>query len=203
MVFVTGNGTPTEGFIIGIMALPQGFVGGVDTQNTSMKLYDEGALNSRTITADNGAVLIQGNDGSKTQELWIGSYLSIVRSRYPNVFHPRKAAFRAGNVTATQWNDANIGDYSVAMDVLPLPQEPIWCGYWFWFHCFRNLFNGNGLGQYGFWRAYYSFSLGQNSTASGWSSTALGRVSTASGSQSMVFGHGLTVSGANSYWYWK
>ena len=30
-------------------------------------------------------------------------------------FYPRKAALRAGNVSGTQWDDANIGDYSIAM----------------------------------------------------------------------------------------
>src|SRR5438034_1881309 len=33
----------------------------------------------------------------------------------PILWYPRRAAFRAGSVAGTQWDDANVGDYSVAL----------------------------------------------------------------------------------------
>ena len=43
------------------------------------------------------------------------------------MWYPKKAAFRAGKVDATQWSDANIGNDSVAMGLIPkqtgLPQQ--------------------------------------------------------------------------------
>ncbi|MEZ4794332.1 MAG: tail fiber domain-containing protein [Flavobacteriaceae bacterium] len=200
MVFVTGNGTPTEGFYYWDNGTTSwvSVGGGVDTQNTLDEAYDEGGAGTgRTITADNGAVLIQGNDGvQNTGTFGSGATLALSGAGTRMFFYPRKAAFRAGNVTATQWNDANIGDYSVAMG-----RSTIASGTYDVAIGFGSTASGTystAMGWANTASGAYSFSLGQNSTASGWSSTALGRVSTASGSQSMVFGHGLTVSGANS-----
>ena len=200
MVFVTGNGTPTEGFYYWDNGTTSwvSVGGGVDTQNTLDEAYDEGGAGTgRTITADNGAVLIQGNDGvQNTGTFGSGATLALSGAGTRMFFYPRKAAFRAGNVTATQWNDANIGDYSVAMG-----RSTIASGTYDVAIGFGSTASGTystAMGWANTASGAYSFSLGQNATASGWSSTALGRVSTASGSQSMVFGHGLTVSGANS-----
>jgi len=41
--------------------------------------------------------------------------LSISGSGSRMFFYPRKSAFRAGNVNSTQWDDVNIGNYSIAM----------------------------------------------------------------------------------------
>ncbi|MEZ4816571.1 MAG: tail fiber domain-containing protein [Flavobacteriaceae bacterium] len=172
--------------------------GGVDTQNTLDEAYDEGGAGTgRIITADNGAVLIQGNDGfQNTGTFGAGTALTLSGAGTRMFFYPRKAAFRAGNVTATQWNDANIGDYSVAMG-----RSTIASGTYDTAIGFGSTASGTystALGWANTASGAYSFSLGQNSLASGWSSTVLGRISTASGSQSMIFGHGLTVSGDNS-----
>ncbi|MEZ4777838.1 MAG: hypothetical protein R2786_00450 [Flavobacteriaceae bacterium] len=172
--------------------------GGVDTQNTLDEAYDEGGAGlGRTITADNGAVLVQGNDGfQNTGTFGAGATLALSGSGTRMFFYPRKAAFRAGNVTATQWNDANIGDYSVAMG-----RSTIASGTYDTAIGFGSTASGTystALGWANTASGAYSFSLGQNSLASGWSSTVLGRISTASGSQSMVFGHGITASGDNS-----
>lgn len=40
------------------------------------------------------------------------------------IWYPRKAAFRAGFVNGTQWNESNIGDYSVAMGRNTLANSP-------------------------------------------------------------------------------
>ncbi len=78
---------------------------------------------------------------------------------------PAKGAFRAGNVTGTQWDDGNIGLYSFAM--------------------------GDGTTA----SAQLSTALGEFTTASGGASTALGDGSLASGGASLATGFGTTASG--------
>ncbi len=172
--------------------------GGVDTQNTLDEAYDEGGAGlGRTIVADNGAISIQGNDGLEvTGTFGTGSTIGPSGAGTRMFFNPRKAAFRAGNVTATQWNDANVGDYSVAMG-----RATTASGTYDVAIGFGSLATGSystALGWANRASGAYSVSIGQNSTASGWSSTALGRVSTASGSESMVFGHDSSISGTRA-----
>lgn len=81
------------------------------------------------------------------------------------LWHPRKAAFRAGYVESTEWNEAAVGEYSVA---------------------FGNVNIASG---------YASSATGFYSTASGWSSTAAGFANTASGWASTAFGSMNTVDG--------
>ncbi|MCB1782924.1 MAG: hypothetical protein KDI13_02920, partial [Alphaproteobacteria bacterium] len=83
-------------------------------------------------------------------------------------FDPTKAAFRAGFVTGTQWDNANIGKYSIAMGT-----------------------NTTASGQ-------YSTALGEWSLASGVASTALGLATTASGVQSTAMGYYTKASGNDS-----
>ena len=168
------------------------------TGNTLDQSYDQGGAGvGRTITADNGAVLVQGNDGfQNTGTFGSGSVLGLTGSGTRLFFYPRKAAFRAGFAFGTNWNDVNIGNYSVAMgnSTMATNDYDVAIG-----------IGSNATGSYSTALGWantasgaYSFSLGQNATASGWSSTALGRVSSALGSQSMVFGHNSTISGDNS-----
>jgi hypothetical protein len=79
-------------------------------------------------------------------------------------WYPGKAAFRAGLVSGTQWNDANIGDFSLAFGV-----------------------NTTASG-------YASFASGAGSTASGKTSIAMGQSASASGNYSMAIGSGNTAS---------
>jgi len=57
---------------------------------------------------DDGAILAVGTYNSGWTEPNLGAGTRLL-------WYPRKAAFRAGYVSSTQWDDANIGDYSVAM----------------------------------------------------------------------------------------
>ncbi len=84
------------------------------------------------------------------------------------MWYPRKAAFRAGRQTLTDWDDANIGYYSTA---------------------FGNTTKASGQG---------SFVVGQSTIASGTNSTAMGNTTTASGSASTAMGDGTIASGAQS-----
>ena len=87
------------------------------------------------------------------------------------IWNPRKAAIRAGDVTSTQWNDGNVGDYSVA-------------------------FGSNNTASGG----YSGVGGGYGNTASGqYSTVAGGWVNTASNTSSTVGGgYWNAASGASS-----
>jgi len=198
MVFVTGNGTPSKGFYYWdngttTWVSVNGAGGG-----TLDQAYDQGGAGlGRTVIADSGAVLIGGDDGlQNTGTFGSGATLALSGGGTKMFFYPRKAAFRAGNVTATQWNDANIGDYSVAMG-----RSTTASGIYDVAIGFGAIASGTystALGYANTATGPYSMSLGQDSDATGWSSTVLGRSSAASGSQSMVFGHNTNISGTRA-----
>jgi len=150
-----------------IKNIPAGFADGVDntdagagdnlgnhtaTQNLNMANY--GITNVSTITASGGGLLFDGNVGSILKE-GAGTRL---------LWYPAKSAFRAGYVNGTQWDDTNIGYYSVAM------------GY-----------NTRASGQ-------YSTAMGEGTTASNWYSTAMGYHTTASGHFSTAMGRDTNAS---------
>jgi hypothetical protein len=101
-----------------------------------------GLLLSGTVTGIGGQSTVPA-EGSGTRLMW----------------YPEQAAFRAGHVNGTQWDDANIGSYSVAM------------GY-----------NARASGNYG-------TAMGKDVVAAQVYSTAFGEFSTASGATSVALGN--------------
>ena len=136
------------------------------SQNTLNQAYDEGGNGAgRTITADAGAFKVAGTDGV----VFTGAYDSgtIPATGYGTrmMWYPKKAAFRAGRVIGTEWDNNNIGEYSMAM------------GY-----------NTTASGD-------YSTAMGRSTTASGYYSTAMGWSTTASGRISTVMGYSTEAIG--------
>jgi hypothetical protein len=94
------------------------------------------------------------------------------------MWYPNKAAFRAGGISGTQWDAANIGDYSVAIgqDVR------------------ASASNATAFGLRSTAAQVTSFAAGEDNTASGASSVALGyHAHTNARSGSFVFGDRSTV----------
>lgn len=85
------------------------------------------------------------------------------------MWYPGKYAFRAGQVSLAQWDDANVGDGSVA------------------------------FGQNNTASGVFSFVAGHGSSASGASAAAIGALSTASGSGSIALGTGNTASASGAF----
>jgi hypothetical protein len=143
-----------------------GFIG-----NTLDQAYDNGGAGlGRTIIADTNPVRINGNDGFLvTGTFGTGSTLDVTGAGTRAFFYPKKAAFRTGFVDGTQWDDANIGDYSFATG--------------------RNT-RATGM---------YSMAVNENNLASGQSSSAFGVSSTASGQNSFSAGNSTQASGFNSF----
>lgn len=104
-------------------------------------------------------------------------------------WYPGKAAFRAGYVSSTQWNDANIGQYSVAFgsDSIASGQDSAAFG--------NSTASGSNSVAMGTSVAsnMNSVAIGSGSTASGEWSVAIGNDSTASGTGSTAFGSGLAL----------
>ncbi|MEM5771828.1 MAG: hypothetical protein QW790_03785, partial [Candidatus Aenigmatarchaeota archaeon] len=139
-LWILGNG---DSYIMGKL--------GIGTQTPNLRL-----------TIDNdGGILAMGTFGS-------GELLSVSGAGTRLIWYPRKAAFRVGYVTGNEWNEENIGAYSIAM------------GY-------GTMASGN-----------YSTALGYNTTSSGNYSTALGYGTIASGNYSTAIGRAINVSGENS-----
>jgi hypothetical protein len=152
---------------------------GNDT-GTLDQAYDfGGAGNGRTITADAGAVLINGTDGLVSTGTLNSGAIAPSGAGVKMFWNPRKAAFRAGNVSGTQWNDANVGQNSIAFGV-------------------NTIASGNSsvaIGNSSLASGISSVSFRGN--ASGASSTSFG--GNASGSNSTSFGSGTNATGSNSF----
>lgn len=126
--------------------------------------YDFGGAGlGKTITADAGAVLINGTDGLVSTGTFGSGALAPSGAGTRMVWNPRKAAFRVGTATGTQWDDASIGNGSVAFS------NAIASGF--------NSFAGSGGSASG----TSSFAYGSGATATGQSSFALGQGASVSG----------------------
>jgi len=98
------------------------------------------------------------------------------------MFYPGKGAFRAGSVDGTQWDDANVGFYSVALGG-------------------NSTSSGHGSTAMGLATkasGYASTAMGEYTTASGRSSTSMGNFTTSSGVYSTAMGTYTVASGKSS-----
>jgi len=98
------------------------------------------------------------------------------------MWYPDKAAFRAGIVSGSEWDQANVGVYSMA-----------W-GY----NTTASAIAAMAMGYSTTASGSYSTAIGYNTTASGLYATAMGYSAIASGSYSTATGHGSTSSGSRS-----
>jgi hypothetical protein len=116
---------------------------------SSFQLLNSSGLTRLRLNADGGFYVGGTYNSGNIPVSGIGTRL---------MWYPRKAALRSGYVSSTQWNEASIGDYSVAIG-------------------FNTIASGSN-----------SFAAGNGSNASGGNSMAFGLGATASGSGSTAFG---------------
>jgi hypothetical protein len=115
------------------------------------------------------------------------------------VWHAAKSAFRAGQATGTQWNDASIGAGSVAfgVDTIASGSESAAFG-------FNN--RASGLrsmagGELSIASGAHSLAIGFQATAAATGSVALGALTTATGFGSVALGRHAISQGAGSFTY--
>lgn len=95
------------------------FVSASTIGNSLDEAYDQGGAGvGKNINADTGSVRINGTDGLLITGV-TGSGISIdseiTDSGTRLFFNPNEAAFRAGSIDGTQWDDTNLGINSVAL----------------------------------------------------------------------------------------
>lgn len=118
LVFVTGDGTPAQGFYFWNHSSTAWTAIGGGSQNTLDQAYDQGGAGAgRSITADNGAVTIVGSDGFNTTGTFgSGASIGTPGSGTRMSFNPNTASFRSGFVDGDQWDVSNTGQYSAAFN---------------------------------------------------------------------------------------
>lgn len=124
---------------------------------------------STLLQVKNGSVLFEGATGT-TPMSGAGARMMWI---------PAKSAFRSGTVNSTQWDDINIGQYSIATGI-----NSIASGLYSVSMGSTTTASGNS-----------SFAVGFNTIASGIQSTSLGYYTKAQGSYSTAIGNRTTASG--------
>ena len=154
-----------------------------NSSGTLDQSYDFGGAGlGKTITADAGAVLINGTDGLvSTGTIGSGAIMpSGAGTRI--VWNPRKGAFRTGTAGGTQWDDANVGDNSIASGNTTIASGN----------------SATAFGQVTIAGGTVSTAFGSLTSASGNVSTAFGLQTTASANTSTAFGFNTTANNINA-----
>jgi len=161
----------------------QNIIGDGNTQNTLDQAYDEGGAGAgKNITADSGALRINGDDGFLvTGTLGSGNFIDseVTGVGTRMFFNPNKAAFRAGYVSTNQWDNTNIGSYSVAFGSGTTASGEV----------------SSAFGAFTIASGQFSMASGAGTTASGQTAIASGTSTTASGDYSTAFGYSTLASG--------
>ncbi len=182
-----------------------------NTSGTLDDAYDFGGAGlGKTITADAGAVLINGTDGLVSTGTFGSGVFAPAGAGTRMVWNPRKAAFRAGSASTTQWDDVNIGTNSVAFGYETTASGINSTAFGFntdatatratafgW----NTLASGEAATAFGIANdasGFYSTAFGSNTTASGIGATAFGNNSVASGQTAIAFGVASNASNTNS-----
>src|SRR2546426_8468690 len=146
------------------------------------------------------AVVVTDPDGWAATGTFGSGVIPVTGAGVRLMWYPRKAAFRAGGVPGTQWDDANIGNYSVALGngtmatasrSTALGQSTIASGDASTAMGFGSRAGGRfttAIGNTTTASIDFSTAIGSNATASGFASTALGIRTTASGRHSTALG---------------
>ena len=119
-------------------------------------------------------ILVTGNHGQ-------GQNLNISGPGTRMLFYPKKSAFRAGRVTGNQWDNSQIGDYSLA----------------FGLNSEASSVASSAWGQSTIASGDKSTAWGTQTEASGLESTAWGSFTVASGVKSTAWGNDTEASGIN------
>ena len=134
-----------------------------------------GVAPTEVLQLNAGNILGEGTFGA-------GDIISVSGEGTRLMWYPRKGSFRAGTIDGTQWDDANIGNNSVAMGNNSRATGS------------RSFAAGSGTLA----SNASTVAMGDTATASGSSSVAMGRTSNANGNFSVAMGDATLASGASS-----
>ncbi len=162
------------------------------TRSNALTILKNGNLGINTATPI--AALNVAGDGSiiATGEYGSGAAVPDLGSGTRMMWIPIKAAFRAGYVNGTQWDNANVGEYSIALgsnvtasgnNSIAFGDTTIASG------AFSMVFGSSNTSS-----GIYSTVFGVFNEASGLGATAFGTVTFASGNYATAFGNTTTAS---------
>jgi hypothetical protein len=103
------------------------------------------------------------------------------------MWYPAKAAFRLGNAVATEWDDANINIYSVAMGNQVTAKG--YASFAFGDQCSATSTVGISMGSANTVSGTAGFAVGASNTVAGFCGTALGYTNSASGQGTVAIGY--------------
>jgi hypothetical protein len=142
------------------------------TNNTErMRITSAGKIGIGT-TTPSASLHIVGDNGLIAEGTFGSGALPPGGAGTRMVWYPKKAAFRSGTVTSTQWDDVNIGNYSFASGYNTKASGD-----------YSTVFGSTSVAS-----GKYSFAACENATASGISSVAMGTAAIASGPYAVAIG---------------
>lgn len=174
------------------------WVPGYLNRNTLDMAYDEGGAGAgRTITADNGAVEVQGTDGFIVSgTLGSGASIGSPGAGTRLSFNPRLGAFRAGTATGTEWDAANVGVNSIAFGRTTLAPND---------YSIAAGSNSEAKGNYSIalgdsvvTQLQNSVAIGERSITGGRNAMSIGSMNNSYGQYSYIVGHNSSAIGTNS-----
>jgi hypothetical protein len=171
------------------------FAVSLSAQVTSVKLPTADSSASFQVQ-DSGNVLklrVNGDGGFVAGGTYGRGTIPAIDAGVRMMWYPAKVAFRAGHVTGSEWDDANIGDYSTALGLNTTASGN-------WSTAMGSSTRASGLystamGDYTTASGNRSTAMGNSTMASGLYSTAMGDYTTASGNRSTAMGNSTTASG--------
>lgn len=166
-------------------------------QETTIKLPTTDNTSSFNVTMSNSLSIFKLNaDGGFYMKGYSGA-IPTTGNGTRLMWYPSKSAFRVGYVSSTQWDDANIGDYSVAMGngTTASGHTSVAMGYG---TTASGGSQATAMGRETTASGNFSTAMGSSTTASESYSTAMGNGTTASGASSTAMGNGTTASGTSS-----
>ena len=163
-----------------------------------------------TIENSNGNTILQTSEGGSLLAPDHGGAIPASGAGTRMMWYPSKAAFRAGEVDGSQWDDSNIGNQSVAFG-----DDTEASGGWSMAVGDRTVASGTdavamnwgatasntdatAMGYYTTASGPRSVAMGYETTASGQRSVAMGRDTEASGPEATAMGNSTTASGEQS-----
>jgi hypothetical protein len=131
-----------------------------------------------------------------TSSLGIGN-VPVTGAGERMMWHPYKAAFRAGSVSATAWDEANIGFYTLAGGVNTIATGL--AAFAMGDGCTASGTASAAIGNDNVVTGNYSFAAGRDGLVSGVAAIALGNDDTATGDWAVAIGNQCAASGDNSF----
>jgi hypothetical protein len=160
--------------------------------NERMRITSSGKVGIG-ITNPLAAVHVVGDDGMIVQGTFGSGTVLNPGAGTRMMWYPKKAAFRAGYVTATQWDDANIGNYSIANGYASTAKGhgAVALGRL----CLASDSCGVAMGYAATASGKYSIAMGNAPNAGGVGAVAIGRGANAGGYAAQAIGYHVTASG--------